>query len=185
MISAGVFLGDLGASTEFSDPDHERFVEESTLVEVVEECREGFVGWRGQVVSEPFEIVAVRVPEVLVVLMPVDADETASGFDEASGHQYALTVNVATVAFAGCRGFTVEIEGLPDGGRIDQVHGGVEQSGVAVLEWGGLLSFDPAEEISAGGETIESDLLGKSQPGDLKFFIVRVPFDEEGIVAGS
>ena len=63
---------DLRLAAELADPDHQRLVQQPALVEIGRAAPRAPVGRRNQVVLEPVEVVAVRVPEVPAVVVPVD-----------------------------------------------------------------------------------------------------------------
>ena len=72
VLSPRVAGSDRRSPTEFTDPGDERFVEQTSLVKIVKQCRQRSVRWRDQIILESVEIVAVSVPEVLTVVVPVD-----------------------------------------------------------------------------------------------------------------
>lgn len=71
----------MGASTEFAGPDDECVVEHAAVGEVGEDGREGLIGGWDEVAFEALEVIAVSVPEILAVVMPVDGDEGDTVFE--------------------------------------------------------------------------------------------------------
>ena len=118
---AGVALVDLRSSTKLTYPSNDCVSEQSPLVEVGKQRRKCLIGGRDQVILQAGEIVAMRVPKSLAVVVPVDADERYTVLYESPCQQHALPVDVAPVTIAnGCR-FLRQVECLPRGGRTQQV----------------------------------------------------------------
>ncbi len=69
-------------AAEFADPDDERLIEHAATVEVFEQRREPLVGRGHQAVLELIEVVAVGVPEVLAVVVPVDCHQADARLDQ-------------------------------------------------------------------------------------------------------
>ena len=111
MVAAGVRV-DEWPTAELTDPGDDRFVEHSTGFEVGQQGRQRAVGRRHQFVFQAIEVVAVRVPEVLAIIVPVDADERDAAFDQPPGEQHALSMNVATILVAGLGRLARQVEGF-------------------------------------------------------------------------
>ena len=75
------------------------------------------VGRGHEAVLEVVEVVGMRVPEVLAVVVPVDRHQADPRLDEPAGEQEALAVDVSAVAVAGLGVFAVEPEGAAGLGR--------------------------------------------------------------------
>ena len=182
VFAAGVGGGDSGVAAEFADPDDQGFVEHAAAVEVVEECGEAEVGGGHEAVLELVEVIAVGVPEVDAVVVPVDGDEWDAGLDQATGEEEALAVDVAAVAVAQAGVFAVDVEGASGLGRGE----GVDGAGLEAVPggWGWLrggFERDAAEEVAAAGEPIDIDAFGEVEAGDLEGGSVGVADDDEGV----
>ena len=98
MLTACILRGDLGFASELADPSDDRIVEHSASLEVFDQCGQGHVGRRDQIVFQTVEVIPVGVPEVLPVVVPIDRNNRDTMFDQTSCHQDALAMDVATVS---------------------------------------------------------------------------------------
>ena len=110
MLAAAVGPDDPRRAAEFADPDDQRFVEQAASIQVVEQGGETLVGRGHQAVLELIEIVAVRIPEVLSVVVPVDRHQADARLDEPARQQQALAVDVPAVAVAESGVFPIELK---------------------------------------------------------------------------
>ncbi len=110
VLTPAVCLVDTRRAAELTDPHDERLVEQAAAVEVVQERREALVGRRHQTILKVMEIIAVGVPEVLSVVVPVNRHQADAGFDQAAAQQEALTMDVAAVAIAQLRVLMIDPE---------------------------------------------------------------------------
>src|SRR5580693_6248735 len=87
-------------AAELAHPDDECLIEQAATVHVVEQRREPLIGWGHQAILELIEVVTVRVPEVLAIVVPVDRDQADARLDEPTRQQETLTVDVPPIAVA-------------------------------------------------------------------------------------
>ena len=86
VFSSSVIGGDLGSSSELTDPSDECIVEHAPFFEVFEECHECSLGWRYQVILESFEVIAMGIPKILTIIVPIDTYEGDVVFKQSSCH---------------------------------------------------------------------------------------------------
>jgi hypothetical protein len=103
MFPSGIGDRDLGAASEFAGPDDEGVVEQTAVIQVFENRGEGLIGGRDQVAFESLEVVAVCIPEVLAIVVPVDGNEGNAMFEEPASEEDGLSMDVAAVAITGSR----------------------------------------------------------------------------------
>ena len=120
-VLAAAAADDPRRAAELADPDDERLIEQAATVQVVEQRREPLVGRGHQAVLELIEVVAVRVPEVLAVVVPVDRHQADARLDQPTRQQEALTVDVPPIAVAEPRAFPIDREGPARLGRDEAV----------------------------------------------------------------
>ena len=68
MLAAGIVLRDLRLPSELADPGHDRFVQHAPFFQILQQCGQGHVGRRDQVVLHAVEVVTMRVPKVFSVV---------------------------------------------------------------------------------------------------------------------
>ncbi len=100
MFATGVAGCDLRPTTEFADPDNQSIVQHAAISEICQHGGKSHVGRRNQIVLQSLEVVAVRVPEALAIIVPVDTNIRHSELQQSPSHQHALTVDVATVTIS-------------------------------------------------------------------------------------
>ena len=113
MIASGRWRPQFAACAEFAHPGDDRVVEHAAPFEILEQRRQCLVGGRNQIVFEPVEVVAVRVPEVAAIVVPIDRHERDAMLDQAARKQDALAVDVAAVSISDRIGLDRQVEGLP------------------------------------------------------------------------
>ncbi len=106
-----------GLAAELADPGDEGFVQEAALGEIVQERDERGFRRRQEVVLEAMEIVAVRVPERVAVVVPVDRNQRHAALDKPAGEEHALPVDIPPVAVAERVRFLGKIKRLAGGFR--------------------------------------------------------------------
>ena len=113
MIAAGLGV-DLGAAPHFAHHDHQRRVEQSALVEILDERRIRHVENRQVLVLEHAEVVFVHVVRVAVGAedFGVHADERHARLDQPPGHEQARPAQVPAVAVAHFVRLVRQVEGL-------------------------------------------------------------------------
>ena len=84
MIAPRVVI-DAWSSAHFAHHDHQRVVEHPAIIEIADQCAERAVGRRDERFLMTGEVVRVRIPTTVV-----DANESASGFDEPPRQQGTL-----------------------------------------------------------------------------------------------
>ena len=101
MLAAGVVFRDLRLAAELSHPGYNRIGQEAPLFEIGS-SRAASARSEGGIRSflEAVEIVAVRIPKILSVVVPIDGDQRHAMLDQPPGKQHALSVYVAAVAIA-------------------------------------------------------------------------------------
>ena len=123
MFAAGVPLSDLWLPAEFAHPGDDRVVQQAALFEINEQRGERLIGRRNQVVLQTAKVVAVRVPEVATIVMPVDGHDRYAVLHQPARQKYALTVQVPTVRISNRRRFTVQVKCGSHGRRREQLEG--------------------------------------------------------------
>lgn len=161
----------LRSATEFSRPDHKGVIEHPAVFEIREHGAERLVSRRNQIVFETLKIVAVCVPEVTAVVVPVDRDEGNSVFQQSAGQQHALSMDVAAVAIADGIRFAGEIKGLTNCGCRQQAEG--FSLLVGEIDGGGdliqslLLEVDSIQQLPAGIQPPRVETIKELQSGSL------------------
>jgi hypothetical protein len=80
-------LVDARTAAELADPHNQRLVEKAALGQVLQQGRKNLIGGRHQAVLEAAEVVRVRIPEELPVLMPVDAYQADARLNQPPGQE--------------------------------------------------------------------------------------------------
>ena len=92
VVPAGA-LGVFGCwlSSEFTAPDNQRLLEQSTLLQVVDQTGDRLVGFQGVHVMVAFQV-AVSIPVgVVVIATGIDLDKSYPAFNQPPGHQTLAT----------------------------------------------------------------------------------------------
>ena len=112
MVAAGGGI-DLGRAAELADRNHQRVVQKSALLQILEQCREADVEHRAEHVFQPVGVLGVRVPHRVVdrriarLAAPIDVHEPYSGFDQPASQQQTLPPLRPRVAVADFVGLLV------------------------------------------------------------------------------
>jgi len=101
VIAAEIRIDD-GCSSELAHGDHERRIEQSALVEIVDKRRQRAIERRGQPVAMGLVVVAVSIPGIGVIAR--GRDEPLAGFHQASSEQCRLADRIFAVLLLGLIG---------------------------------------------------------------------------------
>ena len=71
----------LRLATKFSNPNDQGLFQHSALLQIFEKSREGHVCRRNKIVLEPIEIIAVRIPKIATIVMPIDGNQRYAMFN--------------------------------------------------------------------------------------------------------
>ena len=111
---------DRRGSTKFTHPDHQRFFQTPRLRKIIQHGTQRAISRWNQVVLQAIKVVAVRVPEVLAVIVPVDRDERDPLIEQPPGQQHALPMNGPAIPFTRFIGLTLQVKRLTNSGRSEQ-----------------------------------------------------------------
>ncbi len=188
-------------STKFTRGDDESAVEQSPLVEVLQQGGIGLIGGGDEIVRHAGEDIRVAVPvgKLAVVNFVVHVDEAHAGLDEPTGQQQRLAERMTTVAIARLILFVADAEGFPDRFRFQHVDGpfligGHRLSRIGTGLFGEFCRREMREQIAASVEPVRGNLAGQRKLIDLEIGaigianhlerIVRRP-QEAGVLAGE
>ena len=124
--AAAINFLDLGCSAVLAEADHQGFVEQAALVEIIEEACEGLVEAGEEFVFHAGEVIPVCIPACAceAVFIPEDADKAAACLDEAAGSEGGLAEKCFAVAFAGLDWFFAEVESIANAVGAKQIERG-------------------------------------------------------------
>ena len=137
MVASGLRV-DFGGPTEFAHRDDEGRIEQTALIEIIDQGRERSIGRGEEEILVLAFAIDVRVPILALLLVIVNVDERDTGFDEPAGQQQVLATHLAGDAH-----FATAAVDFTFGGRGRGVS-------VPLAKFGGLL-FDierPADRVA-------------------------------------
>ncbi len=116
--AAGSRVADPRRATHLAGDQEQRPCQQPTCGQVLDQCREGPVELRQEVLLQAVEVVAVRIPAAGalalirdgLILLPEDRDERDAGLHQPAGQEQAHAVDRLTVAFADARGLGRDVE---------------------------------------------------------------------------
>src|ERR1700682_5781532 len=92
---------DLGSAAELAQHNYERRIQESPLVQILDQRRKRTIAGRQKLILQPAEVVDVRIPVVeSVVDLVVYAYEPHAPFDQPPSQKRALPMDIPTITVA-------------------------------------------------------------------------------------
>lgn len=105
VFASGVALRNLRPATELTNPRDDRFLQQTAVAQIIQQRAQRTIRRWNQVILQAVEVVAVSVPEVLAVVVPVHRDQRNTAFHQSPGQEHALTMNVPAIAIPHRIGF--------------------------------------------------------------------------------
>ena len=199
MIAAFVLV-DVRGAAKFAHPNHQCLVQQTSLLEIIQQCGQRLVGDRQLVLVDdlihPCVIESVRIPAPLVDASPpntgreIDRDELHARFNQATCKQAALAVSRASAAAIANR-FALgrKVKGLAhpitcqhrDRTLVVLIK---SLSGCGIIEKPRLL-VDQLLQFTSPLQTINRQTLWQTQLGQLKARVIGIFKEQQGIVLFS
>ncbi len=105
---------DFGSPAHFANHHHQRFIQQSKRLQIIEQCGHPFVCWWQQTVFKQGEIIVVSIP--CFVVSQIHLDKIDTGLHKLSSHQERPAECIASVAIERLRGRVMYIKRTLDAG---------------------------------------------------------------------
>src|SRR5439155_12106883 len=170
-------------ATELAAQDHADLIQQSAIVQVLEQCRYAAIHLRQIALHAGLQI------PVMIPTAEVNSDKRRARFGQPAGQERALTPVVPAVQVAQSRIFALNVERVPRGWSGDEIEGLAAE---AVHRLSTAVAFQAAEhrvevpvQRTAIAETVERQALGQIEVLHSIARAVRIAAGLEGVVLGA